>query len=92
MIRVQKSNVKTDNKKSKAKQRIRTLRGKYKHLDLMKGLIEARKRERQLDSKTRPAISVRSLKMLDRSAANLKKGLASAPITGPTKRSDMEID
>jgi hypothetical protein len=72
--------VKTDNKKSKAKQRIRTLRGKYKHLDLMKGLIEARKEERQLDSKTRPAISARSLKMLDKSAASLKKGLASEPI------------
>ncbi len=72
--------MKTDNKKSRAKQRIRTLRGKYKHLDLMKGLIEARKEERQPDSKTRPAISGRSLKMLDKSAASLKKGLASAVI------------
>ena len=63
-----------------AKQWIRTLRGKYKHLDLMKGLVEMRKRERQLDSKTLPAISARSLKMLDKSAANLKKGRASAPI------------
>jgi hypothetical protein len=80
MIRVQKSSLKTDNKKSKAKQRIRTLRGKYKHLDLIKGLIEARKEERQPDSKTRPAISARSLKMLDKSAASLKKGLASEPI------------
>ncbi len=31
-----------------AKQWIRTLRGKYKHLDLMKGLIEGRKQERQI--------------------------------------------
>jgi len=29
---------------------------------------------------------------MDKSAASLKKGLASAPITGPTKRSDVEID
>jgi AbrB family looped-hinge helix DNA binding protein len=28
---------------------IRSLRGKYKHLDLMKGLTEARKEERQRD-------------------------------------------
>ena len=28
---------------------IRSLRGKYKHLDLMKGLIEARKEDRQRD-------------------------------------------
>jgi hypothetical protein len=54
VIRVQKSSVKIDNKKSKAKQRIRSLRGKYRDLDLMKGLIEARKEERQPDSKTRP--------------------------------------
>src|SRR5258708_38581029 len=53
----------TNNKKSKAKQRIRTLRGKYKHLDLMKGLIEARTEERQSASITRPAISARSLKI-----------------------------
>jgi hypothetical protein len=86
MIRVQKSSVKTDNKKSKAKQRIRTLRGKYKHLDLIKGLIEARKEERQPDSKTRPAISARSLKMLDKSADSLKKGLASAPIAPPNRK------
>jgi hypothetical protein len=82
--------VKIGNKKSKAKQRIRTLRGKYKHLDLIKGLIEARKEERQPDSKTRPAISARSLKMLDKSAASLKKGLASAPISidshGPSSK------
>ena len=80
MIRVQKSSVKTDNKKSKAKPRIRTLRGKYKHLDLMKGLTEARIEERRPDSKTRPAISARSLTILDKSAASLKKGLASAAI------------
>ncbi len=72
--------MKTDNKKSKARQRVRSVRGKYRHLDLMKGLIEARKEERQPDSKTRPAISARSLKMLDKSAASLKKGLASEPI------------
>jgi hypothetical protein len=59
---------------------IRKLRGKYKHLDLMKGLVEARTEERQADSKTPHAISARSLKMLDKSAANLKKGVASAPI------------
>ena len=29
---------------------IRSLRGKYKHLDLMKGLIEGRKEDRQRDS------------------------------------------
>ena len=69
-----------DNKKSRAKQCIRTLRGKYKHLGLMKGLVEARKEERQPDSKTRPATSARSLKMLDKSAASLKKGLPSAAI------------
>ena len=28
---------------------IRSLRGKYKHLDLMKGLVEARKEDRQRD-------------------------------------------
>jgi hypothetical protein len=69
-------------KKSKPKKPavVRSLRGKYKHLDLMKGLIEARKEERQPDSKTHPAISARSLKMLDKSAASLKKGLASAAI------------
>ncbi len=72
--------MKTDNKKSKARQRVRSVRGKYRHLDLMKGLIEARKEERQPDSETRPAISARSLKMLDKSAASLKKGLASEPI------------
>ena len=72
--------MKTDNKKSKARQRVRSVRGKYRHLDLMKGLIEARKEERQPDSKTRPAISARSLKMLDKSGASLKKGLASEPI------------
>lgn len=44
---------------------VRSLRGKYKHLDLMKGLIEARKEERQPDSKTPHAISAHSLKMLD---------------------------
>ena len=31
------------------KQRIRRLRGKYRHLDLMKGLIDARKGERQAE-------------------------------------------
>jgi hypothetical protein len=47
--------VEIDNKKSKAKrqwkaeQRIRRLRGKYKHLKLMKGLVEARKEERRAD-------------------------------------------
>ena len=63
-----------------AEQRIHRLRGKYKHLDLMKGLVEARREERKSDSKTLRAISPRYLKMLDKSAANLKKGVASAPI------------
>jgi hypothetical protein len=63
-----------------AEQRIHRLRGKYKHLNLMKGLVESRKEERQSDSKTPHAISARSLKMLDKSAASLKKGLASAAI------------
>jgi len=40
--------VKIDNKKSKAKQRIRRLRGRYKHLNLMKGLVEARKEDGNL--------------------------------------------
>ena len=71
---------------SEAEQRIHSLRGKYKHLDLMKGLVEARKEERQPDSKTPYAISDRSLKMLDKSVANLKKGLASPPITIPKTR------
>jgi len=75
--------VKIDNKKSKAKQRIRRLRGRYKHLNLMKGLVEARKEERQFNSKRRHAISARSLKMLDKSADSLKKSLASAPIVIP---------
>jgi hypothetical protein len=65
---------------------IHNLRGKYKHLDLMKGLVEARKEERQPDSKTPYAISDRSLKMLDKSVANLKKGFASPPITIPKTR------
>ncbi len=56
------------------------LRGKYKHLDLMKGLVETRNEKRQPDSKTPHAISARSLKMLDESAASFKKGLASVPI------------
>jgi hypothetical protein len=67
----------------KVNELLRAMRGKYKHLDLMKGLIEARKEERQPDYKTRPAISARSLKMLDKSADSLKKGLASAPIAPP---------
>ena len=78
--------MKIDNKKSKAKQRIRRLRGKYKHLNLMKGLVEARKEERQFNSKTPHAISARSLKMLDKSATSFKKGLASAPIARSKKR------
>ncbi len=73
-------------RKFKAKTHIEKLRGKYKHLDLMKGLVEARKEERQPDSKTPHAISARSLKMLDKSTASLKKGLASAPIAKPKKR------
>jgi hypothetical protein len=79
--------VKVDSKKSKAhRQRktnelLRSVRGKYKHLDLMKGLIEAREKERQIDSKMPHGISAPSLKVLDKSVANLKKGLASAPIT-----------
>jgi hypothetical protein len=68
-------------RKFKAKTRIEKLRGKYKHLDLMKGLVEARKEERQPDSKTLHAISARSVKILDKSVSNLKKGLASPPIT-----------
>jgi hypothetical protein len=35
-------------KKSKARQRIHKMRGKYKHLDLVKGLIDAREEERQI--------------------------------------------
>jgi hypothetical protein len=46
----------------------------------MRGLIEARKEERQPDSKTPHAISGRSLKMLDKSTAGLTKGLASEAI------------
>lgn len=34
----------------KTAQRIRMARGKYKHLDLMKGLVEARKEERRADT------------------------------------------
>jgi hypothetical protein len=78
--------VKLDKKKSKTTQRIRRLRGKYKHLDLMKGLVEARKEERQPDSKTLHAISARSVKMLNKSVSNLKKGLVSAPITTPNRK------
>ncbi len=35
-------------------------------------------------------ISAHSWKVLDHSVTNLKKGLASAPIAGPTKRSDVQ--
>ena len=69
----------------KAKTRIGKLREKYRHLDLMKGLVEARKEERQPDSKTLHAISARSVKVLDKSVTNLKKGLASTPIVKSTK-------
>jgi hypothetical protein len=65
---------------------IRKFRGKYMHLNLMKGLVEVRQEERQPDSEAPRAISARSLKMLDKSAASLKKGLASAPIAKPKKR------
>jgi hypothetical protein len=83
---MKRTGVKIKKKRPKSKRqgpaewRIQNLRGKYKHLDLMKGLVEARKEERQPDSKTLAAISVPSLRMLDKSAASLKKGLASAPI------------
>ena len=42
--------MKTDNKKSKARQRVRSVRGKYRHLDLMKGLMESRGQDRQRQS------------------------------------------
>lgn len=41
-------------RKREREQGIHSLRGKYKHLDLMKGLIEMRKEERQPDSKRFP--------------------------------------
>ena len=44
----EKLSVKIDSKKSKAKQRIRSLRGKYKHLNLMETLVEGRKQERHI--------------------------------------------
>jgi hypothetical protein len=34
-------------RKRKKRQGVRSLRGKYKHLDLMKGLVDARKEERK---------------------------------------------
>ena len=58
---------------------IRKLRGKYKHLDLMNGLIAARQEERQ-------PMSTRTLKMLETSSANLEKGTASAPVDLPALR------
>jgi hypothetical protein len=76
---------KAKKKKAKKSAAIRSLRGKYKHLNLMSALIEARKEERQFAFKTPHAISARSLKMLGKSAANLKKGLASTPITEPKR-------
>jgi hypothetical protein len=36
-------------RRPKAEQRIHSLRGKYKHFDLMKGLVEARWEERRAD-------------------------------------------
>jgi len=52
VICIQKSSVKIDNKKSKAMQRIRRLRGKYKYLNLMEALVEGRKDERQRQIKS----------------------------------------
>ncbi len=37
-------------RRPKVKQRIHSLRGKYKHLDLMKELVEGRKEERRADA------------------------------------------
>lgn len=53
MTRMKRSRVKPTKKpmnierREETARRIRTLRGKYKHLDLMKGLVEARAEERQ---------------------------------------------
>jgi hypothetical protein len=79
---IKKKLVKTERRRE-TEQRVGATCGKYKHLNLMKGLIEAREEERQFVSKTPHAISARCLKMLGKSAANLKKGLASAPIVKP---------
>ncbi len=80
-VKIRKKTLKSKRQRQ-AELRIRSLRGKYKHLDLMKGLVEARKQERNPMSKKASinAISARSLKMLDKSAANLTRGLASEPI------------
>jgi hypothetical protein len=49
------------------------------------------KRKKAISRMPDNVISTRSREMLKHSAANLKKGLASAPIALPMKRSDMEI-
>ena len=51
-----------------------------------KGIGKRKKSQSLMPKVSDGAISPRSRKILDRSAANLKKGLASAPIAKPKKR------
>jgi len=46
--KIRKKRLKTERQREMA-QRMRMTRGKYKHLDLMKGLVEARKEARQAE-------------------------------------------